>query len=160
MNQKIKGKFVRKYFERLTASDYIGIIEMFEGDGWVDSPFLGKLPASKFFTKLGKASSRNILTVHDILFGEHGDSVAAQFVYDWTLESGDKIIFQGVDYFKFGVSGRFASMSIFYDTYPTREGVGDNTSRLIYRKYLKVCNIQDSFSLKVEKKRRKDVCDK
>ena len=34
-------------------------------------------------------------------------------------------IFQGVDYFKFGVSGSFASMSIFYDTYPTREAVGD-----------------------------------
>jgi len=125
MNQEDKGKFVRKYFERLTASDYAGIIEMFEEEGWVDSPFLGKLPASEFFAKLGKASSRNILTVHDILFGEHGDSIAAQFEYDWTLESGDKIIFQGVDYFKFGVSGGFASMSIFYDTYPTREGVGD-----------------------------------
>ncbi len=86
---------------------------------------LEKLPASEFFAKLGKASSRNILTFHDILFGEHGDSVVAQCEYDWTLESGDKIIFQGVDYFKFGVSGGFASMSIFYDTYPTREAVGD-----------------------------------
>ena len=38
MNQEDKGKFVRKYFERLTASDYVGIIEMFEEDGWVDSP--------------------------------------------------------------------------------------------------------------------------
>ena len=125
MNQEDKGKIVRKYFERLTASDYVGIIEMFEEDGWVDSPYLGKLPASEFFAKLGEASSRNILTVYDILIGEHGDSVAAKFEYDWTLESGDKIIFQGVDYFKFGVSGGFASMSIFYDTYPTREGVGD-----------------------------------
>jgi len=125
MTQEDRGKIVRKYFERLTTSDYVGIIEMFEEDGWVDSPYLGKLPASEFFAKLGEASSRNILTVHDILIGEHGDSVAAQFEYDWTLESGDKIIFQGVDYFKFGVSGGFASMSIFYDTYPTREGVGD-----------------------------------
>ena len=98
---------------------------MFEKDGWVDSPFLGKIATSDFFAKLGKASSRNILTVHDVLFGENGDSVAAQFEYDWTLASGDKILFRVVDYFGFGPSGKFASMSIFYDTYPTREGVGD-----------------------------------
>ena len=125
MDQEDKGKTVRKYFERLTASDYAGIIKMFEEDAWVESPFLGKLPAEEFFSKLGEASDRNILTVYDILYGEHGDSVAAQFEYDWTLKSGDKIKFQGVDYFKFGVSGGFASMSIFYDTYPTREDVGD-----------------------------------
>ncbi len=55
MNQEEKGKFFRKYFERLTASDYVGIIEMFEDDGWVESPFLGKLSASEFFAKLGEA---------------------------------------------------------------------------------------------------------
>ena len=93
MNQEDKGKIIRKYFERLTASDYVGIIEMFEEDGWVDYPYLGKLPASEFFAKLGETSSRNILTVYDILIGEHDDSVAAQFEYDCTLESGDKIIF-------------------------------------------------------------------
>ena len=83
-----------------------------------------KLPRRTFSPNSEKLS-RNILTVHDVLFGENGDSVAAQFEYDWTLASGDKILFQGVDYFRFGPSGKFASMSIFYDTYPTREGVGD-----------------------------------
>ena len=125
MDQAEKGQYVRQYFERLTASDYEGIIAMFEDDGWVDSPYLGKTPAADFFARLGKASSQNILTVHDVLFGENGNSAAAHFEYDWTLGSGDKILFQGVDYFKFSPSGKFASMSIFYDTYPTREGVGD-----------------------------------
>ena len=69
---------------------------MFEEEGWVDSPFLGKLSASEFFAKLGKASSRNILTVHDILFGEHGDSVAAQFEYDWTLKVVTKLYSRGL----------------------------------------------------------------
>ena len=36
------------------------IVAMFEKDGWVDSPFLGKIAASDFFAKLGKASGRNI----------------------------------------------------------------------------------------------------
>ena len=125
MNQDEKAKIVRTYFEKLTASDYQGIIDMFEADGWVDSPYLGKISASVFFQKLGNASSENKLTVHDVLFGENGHSAAAHFEYDWTLGSGDKILFQGVDYFKFSPSGKFASMSIFYDTYPTRQGVGD-----------------------------------
>ena len=125
MDKKDQGRLVRTYFERLTAADYPGILTLFEPDGWVDSPFLGKVPAAEFFARLGKASSRNILTVHDVLFGENGDSAAAHFEYDWTLASGDKILFQGVDYFRFGPSGRFTSMSIFYDTHPTRDDVGD-----------------------------------
>ena len=125
MDPSHRATLVRTYFERLTAADYTAIIAMFEADGWVESPYLGRLPASEFFARLGDASSRNILTVHDILHGENGDSVAAQFEYDWTLASGDNILFQGVDYFRFGPSGKFASMSIFYDTHPTREAVGD-----------------------------------
>ena len=61
MNQEDKGKIVRKYFERLTASDYVGIIEMFEEDGWIDSPYLGKLPASEFFAKLRVSLLNNII---------------------------------------------------------------------------------------------------
>ena len=77
MNPSHSATLVRTYFERLTAADYPAIIAMFEADGWVESPYLGKLPASEFFARLGNASSRNILTVHDILLGENGDSVAA-----------------------------------------------------------------------------------
>ena len=136
MNQEDKGKFVRKYFERLTASDYVGIIEMFEDDGWVEYPFLGKLSASECIAKLGEASSWNILTVQDILFGEKGDSVAAQFEYNWTLESGDKMIFQGVDYFKFGVSGDFSSMTIFMIPTQHEKALVISTSRLEGSLYL------------------------
>ena len=68
MDKTDQARIVRAYFERLTASDYDAIEAMFEKDSWVDSPFLGKIPASDFFAKLGKASGRNILTVHDVLF--------------------------------------------------------------------------------------------
>lgn len=118
-------EIVRRYFDRLTASDTDGIIALFEEDATVDSPFLGKMRASEFFRKLESASNASRLTVFDVLLGTGGDSAAAHFEYDWTLKSGDKIVFQGVDYFRFGPSGRFASMSIFYDTHPVREDVGD-----------------------------------
>ena len=116
---------VRLYFERMSASDIPGIVDLFEPDAFVVSPFLGKMPAPAFFAKLGEASSASTLTVFDVLLGEGGQSAAAHFEYDWVLKSGDKIVFQGVDYFTFGETGRFASMSIFYDTHPVREDVGD-----------------------------------
>lgn len=125
MENQGRAASVRAYFERLTASDYAGIINMFEPEGEIDSPYLGKMRASDFFSKLGKASQQNKLTVFDVLLGENGDSAAAHFEYDWTLGNGDKIVFQGVDYFRFARSGKFASMSIFYDTHPTRQDVGD-----------------------------------
>jgi len=120
-----KVVLVKRYFELMTASDIDGIIGLFGDDAYVLSPFLGKLDASEFFKKLGNASNASKLTVFDVLLGENGDSAAAYFEYDWTLKSGEQFIFQGVDYFKFSKSGQFSSMSIFYDTHPVREDVGD-----------------------------------
>ena len=119
---------VRYYFDRLTASDTDGLLALFAPDAFVLSPFLGKMEAEAFFKKLGNASSASKLTVFDVLIGEHGNSAAAHFEYDWTLKSGEKIVFQGVDYFQFNAEGQFASMSIFYDTHPVREDVGDKYS--------------------------------
>ena len=125
MTRDQTAAYVRMYFERLTASAIDEIIEMFDARGEVTSPYLGTMRASEFFAKLGQASQQNKLTVFDVLIGEDGRSAAAHFEYDWTLASGDRIVFQGVDYFKFSAEGKFASMSIFYDTYPTRQDVGD-----------------------------------
>ncbi|WP_420863066.1 nuclear transport factor 2 family protein [Algirhabdus cladophorae] len=116
---------VRDYFALMTKSDIPGIIALFENDAQIQSPFLGQVLASDFFEKLGSASNASKLTVFDVLLGENGDSAAAHFEYDWTLKSGDNFVFQGIDYFKFGASGLFSSMSIFYDTHPVREDVGD-----------------------------------
>jgi len=125
MTSKAKVDYIRTYFDRLTASDIDGIISLFEVDAHVVSPFLGKMSAERFFKKLGNASSNSKLTVFDVLLGENDDSGAAYFEYDWTLTSGERIVFQGVDYFKFSEQMKFASMSIFYDTHPVREDVGD-----------------------------------
>lgn len=116
---------VHRYFERMNASDIDGIVELFSPDAHVNSPFLGRVDAPSFFRKLGNASSASRLTVFDILLGKNGDSAAAHFEYDWTLSNGDQVTFQGIDYFSFDQSGNFKSMSIFYDTHPLREEVGD-----------------------------------
>lgn len=113
-----KSDHVRQFFELLTASDTEGIIELFEEDARVHSLFLSEMIASEFFKKPGSSSAASKLTVFDVLLGEKGESAAAYFEYNWTLKSGERVVFQGVDHFEFGEIGRFASMSIFYDTHP------------------------------------------
>ena len=141
---------IRSYFERLTASDMTGVRALFAPGATVTSPYLGTLPATAFFASLDQASAQNRLTVFDVLLGEKGDSGAAHFEYDWTLASGDRIVFEGVDYFRFAAAAdadagdgagnatgtgngagetRFTSLSIFYDTHPAREQVGDKYQR-------------------------------
>ena len=122
---------IRTYFERLTASDMAGVLALFAPGATVTSPYLGTLPATAFFASLNQASAQNRLTVFDVLLGEKGDSGAAHFEYDWTLASGDRIVFEGVDYFRFAAAAktRFTSLSIFYDTHPAREQVGDKYQR-------------------------------
>lgn len=120
-----KVTLVRRYFELLSLSDIDGIIELFDDHATVVSPFLGELNAAVFFKKLGQASAESSLTVFDVLIGENSNSAAAHFQYDWTLKDGQKLTFQGVDYFQFADDGKFASMKIFYDTHPVRETVGD-----------------------------------
>lgn len=116
---------VNSYFERMSTSDIDGVIALFSPEATVDSPFLGRMDAPSFFRKLGNASSASRLTVFDVLLGKNSDTAAAHFEYDWTLASGDQIVFQGIDHFTFDQSGNFKSLSIFYDTHPLREDVGD-----------------------------------
>lgn len=116
---------IHRYFERMNAADIDGIIALFGADAHVNSPFLGRVDAPSFFRKLGNASSASRLTVFDILVGVNNNSAAAHFEYDWTMSNGDQVTFQGIDYFTFDQAGNFKSMSIFYDTHPLREEVGD-----------------------------------
>ena len=123
---------VRTYLGHLHASHTQGLIDCFEPDGVVHSPFLGTMRASDFFKKLAQASSGSVITVLD-LFGSvlpatDGGAVrvAAYFRYDWTLNDGREVTFTCVDVFTFDAgSALIRDMSIVYDTHPLREEVGD-----------------------------------
>ena len=120
-----KTTIIRKYFELMSNSDIDGIIAMFAPDGFVMSPFLGKVNASGFFKKLGNASTQSTLTIHDILISGSKNAGAGHFRYDWTLADGSELAFEGVDYFTFNDDLKFQSMHIYYDTHPLRLEVGD-----------------------------------
>ena len=129
MGDEARRAIVRAYFAKMTAIDIDGIIAMFEPDGFVVSPFLGRMPAPDFYAKLGAASSAATLTVHGIMGDPEAGKYAAHFRYDWTLASGEDLMFEGIDLFTFGAGERFRSMEIFYDTHPLRAEVGDKYER-------------------------------
>lgn len=83
------------------------------------------MPAGDFYRTLDEASARNALTVHGVMSSDDEQFHAAHFTYDWTLDAGDRIRFEGVDMFEFDDADRIVSMKIFYDTHPTREQVGN-----------------------------------
>lgn len=116
---------VQDYFTALTAGDITRVVGLFAADGIVTSPFLGELSAGEFYARLDQASANSGLTVLDVLSGASCATVAARFRYDWTLKSGDNIVFEGVDHFTFNAEGKIRHMRIYYDTYPVREDVGD-----------------------------------
>lgn len=120
-------KTVKKYLLALEAGDVVKITSLFEPDGWVCSPFLGRMPACEFFPKVMEASSRSKLTLHDIFISsEDQPRAVGYFLYDWWLKGGSKISFDCADIFTFNPkTGKILSMVILYDTYPIRETVGD-----------------------------------
>ena len=118
---------VRKYLKALEAGDAEKAASLFVPDGWVQSPFLGRLPVRAFVEKVASASGASTLTVHDVLVSAEGHLRAvAYYLYDWSLKDGSRVSFDCADVFNFGpAAGRIASIVLVYDTHLVR-GVVEN----------------------------------
>jgi ketosteroid isomerase-like protein len=118
---------VHKYLAALEAGDAERAAALFVPEGWVQSPFLGKLPVRAFVAKVASASAGSRLTVHDVLVSAEGHLRAvAYYLYDWTLKDGSHVAFDCADVFNFDrASGKIESIVLVYDTQPVR-GVIEN----------------------------------
>ena len=116
---------VRKYLKALEASDVDKAAELFTANGWVQSPFLGRIPVRDYIAKVAAASSASELTVHDGLVSAEGHMRAvAYYLYDWRLKDGSKVAFECADVFNFDPdTGRIASVVLVYDTHLVRDVV-------------------------------------
>jgi ketosteroid isomerase-like protein len=116
---------VRKYLKALETSDADKAAALFVADGWVQSPFLGRIPVRDYVNKVAAASSRTELTVHDVLVSAEGHMRAvAYYLYDWQLKDGSKVSFECADVFNFDLdTGRIASVVLVYDTHLVRDVV-------------------------------------
>ena len=116
---------VRNYLRALEIGDEEKAAALFIPDGWVQSPFLGRLPVREFIRKVAAASSGAHLTVYDVLVSAEGHLRAvAYYLYDWRLKDGSRVAFDCTDVFNFDpASGRIQSIVLVYDTHPVRDVV-------------------------------------
>jgi hypothetical protein len=98
---------------------------LFVRDGWVESPFLGRLPVRDYVNKVAAASGKSELTVHDVLVSAEGHMRAvAYYLYDWRLKDGSRVAFECADVFNFDLdTGHIASIVLVYDTHLVRDAV-------------------------------------
>ena len=113
---------VRKYLKALEAGEVDKAAALFTADGWVQSPFLGRLPVREYVTKVVAASRRTHLTVHDVLVSAEGHMRAVgYYLYDWELKDASKVSFECADVFNFDPqTGHIASVILVYDTHLVR----------------------------------------
>ena len=111
----------------LNARDAEKAAALFIPDGWVESPFLGRLPVRQYIKKVADASKATKLTVHDVLVSAEGHLRAvAYYLYDWRLKDGSRVSFDCADVFNFDPSsGRLQSIVLVYDTHLVRDVVQD-----------------------------------
>src|SRR5271154_3974609 len=116
---------VHHYLKALEAGDANKAASLFIADGWVESPFLGRLPVRQFVKQVADASSGTKLTVHDVLVSAEGHLRAvAYYLYDWRLKDGSKVAFECADVFNFDPdTGHIASVVLVYDTHLVRDAV-------------------------------------
>jgi len=117
---------VRKYLAALEAGDVEKAASLFIPDGWVQSPFLGRVPVRDYVRKVVSASSGAKLTVHDVLVSAEGHLRAVgYYLYDWSLKDGSNVSFECADVFNFDLAtGKIASIVLVYDA-ANRMGVVD-----------------------------------
>ncbi len=113
---------VRKYLSALEAGDVERAAALFVPNGWVQSPFLGRVPVREYVKKVASASSHAKLTVYDVLVSGEGHlRAAAYYQYDWSLKDGSTVKFDCADIFNFDPeSGHIESILLVYDTDPVR----------------------------------------
>jgi len=113
---------VHNYLKALEAGDVNKAAAQFIADGWVQSPFLGRMPVRQFVKKVAESSSGTRLTVHDVLISAEGHLRAvAYYNYDWRLKDGSRVSFDCADVFNFDPStGHIQSIVLVYDTHPVR----------------------------------------
>lgn len=123
---KIYKTVIEDYMRALEQSDLTTMLALFEDDAIVHSPFLGIIPALEFFPKVFEASLVSDITTYDIFVSAYDRPRAVGYLhYDWTVKDGTQISFDAADVFEFSVNNKITMLSIYYDTYPLRDLVGD-----------------------------------
>jgi ketosteroid isomerase-like protein len=108
------------YLAALERADLEAVTALFTDDGVVHSPLYGAMPARDFYAGLFADTARSKTTPKAVFTTADGSRLALHFAFDWTLASGKTVRFEVVDVFRLAADGRFAELTIIYDTAPLR----------------------------------------
>jgi hypothetical protein len=109
-----------RYLEILQEASYVGILELFEEDAYIESPLEGKIKPADFYATLLSQTNRSRTQPFDIMIGRKWTAV--YFMYTWTMEDGTKVEFDCVDLLEFqGNSMKIKALKIIYDTHGVRD---------------------------------------
>lgn len=112
-------KLMADYLAALAANEPAGLVGLFASDAVVVSPLYGARTAAAYCAALAADTAAAEVTLLRYFMSPDGVS-AAQFLYRWTLVSGDRIDFECVDLFEFADDGRIKKLTMIYDTHPWR----------------------------------------
>jgi steroid delta-isomerase len=112
-------KLMANYLAALAAGEPASLTSLFANDAVVISPLYGARTAAAYCAALAADTVAAEVTLLRYFMSPDGVS-AAQFLYRWTLVSGDRIDFECIDLFEFAADGRIKKLTMIYDTHPWR----------------------------------------
>jgi hypothetical protein len=65
-------------------------------------------------------SGTSTIEMKRIFVDEEQEDLAIWFRYDWGLDNGERVVFEGVDVFELNEDGKIKELTIIYDTIHTR----------------------------------------
>ncbi len=111
---------IMAYLKRLEQSDLEGLLSLFAPDAVVHSPLWGDQPVQQFYRDLLGSTSESIITPMHIWSDRQSRTAAVNFLYEWTLDTGQRVQFDCVDIFNFGDDDKIHDLKIIYDSTRTR----------------------------------------
>jgi hypothetical protein len=113
----------QQYFQSLQQGNVAAICQLFAKDVIVDSPLYGQKHHRDFYTELMEDSGSSSIEMKRIFSDPESRDLAIWFRYDWGLDNGERVVFEGVDVFELDEAGKIKKLTIIYDTVNTREMV-------------------------------------
>jgi hypothetical protein len=116
-----KTEIVKTYFYHLKTGNYPEIINLFSKNSVVMSPLYGERNPTDFYKELFSDTNQSKIDLKNIFVSDdQPNTIAAHFLYNWTMKNGNIANFECIDVFELNNENKIDKLTIIYDTYQTR----------------------------------------
>lgn len=119
----MKEAVIQAYLDALAQGDLKQLLALFAPDAMVYSPLYGEKQASVFYPCLLQDSTASNIELLQIFRTAGSAHAAVNFLYHWTLASGEQVTFDCVDIFHFNAEDQITALKIIYDASQTRSAL-------------------------------------